>query len=189
MKISDLISGVAGKSGLSEAEAAKALDATFETLDEHVRSAAGEREIVIQWSVRAGRRRSDETIVISSVDSKLTTFMKRFVDGQGQVDVAGVADAFRMSEPQLAETIGLEKPMMSSSPRKDFATTEARMTEMLEIIDRVHAWAGGEAQAMAWYRSQPIPALDGRTAEALVKSGQARAVRDYLDHLALGGFA
>jgi hypothetical protein len=42
---------------------------------------------------------------------------------------------------------------------------------------------------MAWYRSQPIPALDGRTSEALVKSGQAGAVRDYLDHMALGGFA
>ena len=53
----------------------------------------------------------------------------------------------------------------------------------------VTEWAGGEAQAMAWYRSQPIPALDRRTPEALVKSGQAGAVRDYLDHMALGGFA
>ena len=51
------------------------------------------------------------------------------------------------------------------------------------------AWSGGQTQAMAWYRSQPIAALDGRTAEALVKTGKAGAVRDYLDHLALGGFA
>ena len=35
----------------------------------------------------------------------------------------------------------------------------------------------------------PIPALDGRTPEALVKAGRASAVREYLDHLALGGFA
>jgi hypothetical protein len=60
---------------------------------------------------------------------------------------------------------------------------------MLEIICRVRVWSGGDTQAMAWYRSQPIPALDGRTAESLVKSGQAGAVRDYLDHMALGGFA
>ena len=71
-----------------------------------------------------------------------------------------------------------------ASPR-----TQTRVTEMLEIISRVREWAGGEAQAMAWYRSQPIPALDRRTPEALVKSGQAGAVRDYLDHMALGGFA
>ncbi|WP_296615526.1 antitoxin Xre/MbcA/ParS toxin-binding domain-containing protein [Sphingomonas sp.] len=60
---------------------------------------------------------------------------------------------------------------------------------MLEIISRIRDWAGGEAQVMAWYRSQPIPALDGRTSEVLVKSGQVDAMRDYLDHLALGGFA
>ena len=42
---------------------------------------------------------------------------------------------------------------------------------------------------MAWYRAQPISAFGDRTAEALVKSGQAAAVRDYLDHLAMGGFA
>ena len=64
-----------------------------------------------------------------------------------------------------------------------------RMTEMLEIISRVRGWAGGEAQAMAWYRSQPIPALDGRTPEALVRDGQADSVRSYLDHIAVGSFA
>lgn len=64
-----------------------------------------------------------------------------------------------------------------------------RVTEMLEIINLVRGWAGGGSQAMAWYRSQPIPALDGCTAEALVKAGRAAAVRAYLDQVALGGFA
>jgi hypothetical protein len=60
---------------------------------------------------------------------------------------------------------------------------------MLEIISRVTDWAGGKEQAMAWYRAQPLPAFGGRTAEALVKEGKAAAVRDYLDHMAVGGFA
>ena len=60
---------------------------------------------------------------------------------------------------------------------------------MLEIVSRISTWAGGKDQAMAWYRAQPIAAFGGRTAEALVKSGQAAALRDYLDHLAMGGFA
>jgi hypothetical protein len=42
---------------------------------------------------------------------------------------------------------------------------------------------------MAWYRAEPIPAFGGRTAEALVKAGEAAAVRDYLDHIAAGGYA
>ena len=60
---------------------------------------------------------------------------------------------------------------------------------MLEIVARVTDWAGGERQAMAWYRSEPIPAFGGRTAESLVKDGKAAPLRDYLDHLAVGGYA
>lgn len=63
------------------------------------------------------------------------------------------------------------------------------VTDMREIIGRVTEWAGSEEQALAWYRTEPLPAFGGRTAESLVKDGKAAAVRDYLDHVALGGFA
>ena len=59
----------------------------------------------------------------------------------------------------------------------------------MEILGRVDAWAGGRPEAMAWYRTQPIRALDGRTAEGLVKSGQAKLVWRHLDQIAVGGFA
>lgn len=118
-----------------------------------------------------------------------SSFVINFMDRGGVVDVDRVATAFRMTKGQLAETTGLSTATISKTDRKASPRTQARVTEMLEIISRVREWAGGEAQAMAWYRSQPIPALDRRTPEALVKSGQAGAVRDYLDHIALGGFA
>ncbi|PAL24657.1 antitoxin Xre/MbcA/ParS toxin-binding domain-containing protein [Sphingopyxis sp. GW247-27LB] len=116
-------------------------------------------------------------------------FVARFMDKRGLVDVERVADAFRMTKGQLAETAGLGIATISKADRRTAPRAQTRVTEVLEIISRVRDWAGGETQAMAWYRSQPIPALDGRTPEALVKSGRAGAVRDYLDHLALGGFA
>lgn len=116
-------------------------------------------------------------------------FVARFMDKRGLVDVDRVADAFRMTKGQLAETAGLAAATISKADRRTAPRTQIRVTEVLEIISRVRDWAGGETQAMAWYRSQPIPALDGRTPEALVKSGKAGDVRDYLDHLALGGFA
>ena len=116
-------------------------------------------------------------------------FVMDFMDKGGVIDVDRVATMFRMTKGQLAETTGLATATISKTDRKASPRTQTRVTEMLEIISRVREWAGGEAQAMAWYRSQPIPALDGRTSEALVKSGQAGAVRDYLDHMALGGFA
>ncbi|CCW16927.1 hypothetical protein EBBID32_12660 [Sphingobium indicum BiD32] len=139
-----------------------------------------------------GTRRSSRTGHLASGQFSLAgsgSFVMRFMDTGGIVDVDRVADAFHMSKGQLAETAGLGAATVSKADRRTSPRAQTRVTEMLEIISRIREWAGGEAQAMAWYRSQPIPALDGRTPEALVKSGKAGAVRDYLDHLALGGFA
>jgi len=129
--------------------------------------------------------KSEESATVSASSSFVATFM----DKGGVIDVDRVADAFRMSKGQLAQTAGLGIASVSKADRRVAPRAQARVTEMLEIISRVRDWAGGEAQAMAWYRSQPIPALDGRTPEALVKDGRAGAVREYLDHFALGGFA
>lgn len=109
--------------------------------------------------------------------------------GADGVDVERTAEVFNMTKGQLAETVGLASDTLQKAARRNAPKTQARVTELIEIIARLEAWAGGRTQAMAWYRAQPIAALDGRTAEALVKSGKAGLVRDYLDHLALGGFA
>jgi len=60
--------------------------------------------------------------------------------------------------------------------------------DMAEIVSRIADWAGGRERALAWYRTEPLPAFGGRTAEAMVKEGKAAAVRQYLDHIASGGF-
>jgi Protein of unknown function (DUF2384) len=96
---------------------------------------------------------------------------------------------YGLSKKQLAETIGLAPQALYKTSRLNAAKTQSRLREMNEILTRVSAWAGGPAQAMAWYRAEPIPAFGGRTAEQLVKSGQATALRDYLDSIAMGGFA
>lgn len=116
-------------------------------------------------------------------------FLTGFFDQSGIIDVDRVADAFRMTKGQLAESVGLGTATIGKAERRTAPRTQSRVREMLEIVSRIRDWAGGDAQAMAWYRSQPLPALNGRTPEALVKAGEAAAVRDYLDTLALGGFA
>jgi len=113
----------------------------------------------------------------------------RYLDAAGGIDFDGITTGFGISKSQLAETAGLGRDVLQKATRRNAAKTQSRVREMLEIVARIEAWSGGQTQAMAWYRSQPIPALDGRTAEALVKTGKASAVRDYLDHIALGGFA
>jgi hypothetical protein len=101
----------------------------------------------------------------------------------------GMAERLGINKRELALSAGLAPATLQRRARADAPATTARLREMNEIILRVAGWAGGERQAFAWYRAQPIPAFGDRTAESLVKEGKAAALRDYLDHLALGGFA
>ena len=113
----------------------------------------------------------------------------RFFNRDGTIKLDRVTSDFRMSKGQLAQTVGLAPESLYKTSRAKAPKTQTRMIEMLEIVNRVAAWAGGQEQAMAWYRAEPIPALGDRTAESLVKSGQAASVRDYLDAIATGAFA
>lgn len=115
--------------------------------------------------------------------------MIEFLDAKGAISIDRVAHSFHMSKGQLAETVGVSAETLRRTTRVVAPKTQGRVKEMLEIVGRVAAWAGGKEQAMAWYRAEPLPAFGGRTAEALVKDGKAGAVRDWLDHVALGGFA
>jgi uncharacterized protein (DUF2384 family) len=117
------------------------------------------------------------------------SFSGRFMSAKGTIAVDRVVQSFGLSKAQLAATVGLSVETLYRSNRVDAPKTQARLKEMLEIVDRIADWAGGKDQAMAWYRAEPIPAFGGRTAESLVKDGKAGDVRDYLDHVALGGFA
>lgn len=112
-----------------------------------------------------------------------------YMDRTGRIAPEQVANDFGMSKVQLAQTAGLARETLYRSERIGGPKAQGRLREMLEIISRVSDWAGGKQQAMAWYRAQPLSAFGGRTAESLVKDGKAAAVRDYLDHIALGGFA
>jgi hypothetical protein len=116
-------------------------------------------------------------------------FVATLLDPAGVLDVDRVADAFKLTKFQLADVLGLSRETLYKSSRAIAPKTQARMRDMVEIIGLVEDWAGGKLQALAWYRAQGIPAFGGRTAELLVKSGHASAVRDYIDHLAMGGFA
>lgn len=111
-----------------------------------------------------------------------------FIDSNGDVSIEAVAHSFGFSKAQLAATVGLSVETLYRPDRVAAPKTQARVREMLEIVGRVVDWAGGKNQAMAWYRAEPLAAFGGRTAEALVKDGKAADVRDYLDHVALGGF-
>ena len=105
------------------------------------------------------------------------------------MDMDAVSARLGISKRELAETAGLSANTLQRKERAQAPAVIARINEMAEILHRVADWAGSERQALAWYRAEPLPAFGGRTAESIVKGGKASALRDYLDHLAVGGFA
>ncbi len=129
--------------------------------------------------------------VRSVVTGKPTFEVADFYATAGSVKVETAARLLGISNAQLLEAAGARAVHTAdvSAPIRLGRASKARLREMLEIVGRISTWAGGREQALAWYRAQPIPAFGSRTAEALVKEGKAAAVRDYLDHVAVGGFA
>lgn len=140
---------------------------------------------------RSGRIRAGGKVAKPRTTAKRysVVMLKGIFSPDGSVNVERFAEELRMSKARLAETLGIALATLQRKARAAAPKTQTRLREGLEIINRVSAWAGGPLQAMAWYRAEPIPAFGGRTAESLVKDGKADAVRDYLDSVALGGFA
>ena len=124
-----------------------------------------------------------------SAKAKVISLLDRIYAPEGRVDVDRITELFGMSKAKLAGTVGVRPDTLQRSARASSPKTQTRLVEMVEIVSRVADWAGGVLQAMAWYRAEPLPEFGGRTAESLVKDGKAVAVRDYLDGVALGGFA
>lgn len=76
-------------------------------------------------------------------------------------------------------------------PCRVWGEIETNPVHLLEakVLCELRAMAGDQEQGESWYRSAPIPALGGRTAQQLAEDGRGDAVIAYLRHLPLGGFA
>lgn len=108
---------------------------------------------------------------------------------QGRIEPHALTDALRISQAELAQTLGLSRESVSKRSRVESPGVQRRLREITEILNRVLPWAGSELAAYAWYRSQPLPSFGDMTAEELVRQDRANEVRTYLSRIAVGGFA
>ena len=59
-----------------------------------------------------------------------------------------------------------------------------QLADTIEIINLILPWTGSAANAVAWYRTRPLPALDGQTAEQLVNQGRVDVVKAHMARMA-----
>jgi len=117
------------------------------------------------------------------------SFLTDIMTPEGNVAADRLAAKLHVTKTELASAVGLSRDAVSKSARLKARATQTRMREVAEIINRVRSWAGSDAQAFAWYRSQPLPSFGDLTAEDLVKAGRAEDVRAFLSRITVGGYA
>lgn len=116
-------------------------------------------------------------------------FLEEVMTREGLVATERLVERLRLTRGELASAFGLSRDAVSRSARQRNRATQARLRDVVEIINRVQGWAGSVPQAFAWYRSQPLPSFGDKTAEDLVKEGRAEEVKRYLSRIAEGGYA
>lgn len=114
--------------------------------------------------------------------------LANFADG-GQLEPRKIAAALRTSAEEVAMTVGLGKDALQRRTRINSDKTQRRLRELVEVLNKVEPRFGSELMAYAWYRSEPLPGFDGRTAMQLVQDGNAQQVLEYIDAIDAGVFA
>ncbi len=114
--------------------------------------------------------------------------LANFADG-GQFEPRKIAAALRTSADEIAMTVGLGKDALQRRTRVASDKTQRRLRELVEVLNKVEPRFGSELMAYAWYRSEPLPGFDGRTALQLVREGKVQQVLEYIDAVDAGVFA
>ena len=116
-------------------------------------------------------------------------FLTTVFGADGTIEPDRLSERLHINKAQLATAVGLSKDAVTKRSRLHAPRPQARLRDVLEILNRVEGWAGSREAAFAWYRSAPLPSFGDMTAEDLVKQGRAEAVKRYISRLAVGGYA
>ncbi|MEM9765191.1 MAG: antitoxin Xre/MbcA/ParS toxin-binding domain-containing protein [Pseudomonadota bacterium] len=99
---------------------------------------------------------------------------------------AKIAAAWRTTGAELAASAGLGRDAVQRRDRVASDRVQRRLRQMVEIVNKVEPRFGSALMAYAWYRSEPLPGLGGRTAMQMVREGRAGEVLDLIDAVDAG---
>ena len=95
---------------------------------------------------------------------------------------------FDLSRDELAKLLNCPASSLLTANIASDPEIVNKLRDMLAILTRLSGWTEDDTASLAWYRNETIPAF-GQTASDVVADGHGSAVLDYLDMLAVGGFA
>jgi uncharacterized protein (DUF2384 family) len=98
-----------------------------------------------------------------------------------------LGERLRLPLADLARVAGVHRNTLARSPESP--AVQARLEPVVRILAAAEELAGDADRAVFWFRHQPLPGHDGRTALDLVREGEGAAVLTYLEELRDGAYA
>jgi hypothetical protein len=108
---------------------------------------------------------------------------------EGEVDVDALLSALKIDKTTLAALTGLSRDALGRTARLSSRSTQKHLADLADVIVRVTPWTGSPAQALAWYRAQPLPSFGDLTPQDLFLQGRVADLKAYLSRIAEGGYA
>jgi uncharacterized protein (DUF2384 family) len=93
----------------------------------------------------------------------------------------------RLPIAEFARLTHLHRNTLAKSPSS--AAVQKRLEPVARILSSAEDLTGDADRAIVWFRHQPLPGHDGRTAQDLVEAGHSDAVLAYLEDLRDGAYA
>ncbi len=116
----------------------------------------------------------------------LTNFISAIQEGN-MLAPKLMAEQLRVPMTDLARMARVNRNTLST--KAGSAAVQAGLGQIARIIARAAELSGDEGRAILWFRHQPLPGFDGKTAEELLENGHGVAVIDYLESLDQGAYA
>ncbi len=78
-----------------------------------------------------------------------TGFLHQVISDKGYIATNALAKVLHITQNDLAEVTGLSRDSVTKRSRCKSRSTQARLRDTVEIINRVAEWSGGVGQAFA----------------------------------------
>ena len=93
----------------------------------------------------------------------------------------------RLPIAEFARLTHLHRNTLAREPASP--AVQRRLEPVARILAAAEELTGDGDRAIVWFRHQPLPGHDGRTAQDMVQDGQGAAVLAYLEDLRDGSYA
>jgi len=119
----------------------------------------------------------------------MNNFLQDISDQEGFLIPLSIASKLHVPIGEISRLTGLDAASFDSPSHIHTESTQKRLWELLNIINKIIPWCKNIEDANVWYQNEPLSSFGKLTAMELVKQGKAKAVIQYLERIDKGGFS